>query len=525
MTEETPPTNDGTSNVDKLRSRFGPVPVDANRSAPGPRPRNAGSNGPKPGPNGPKPGPRPQGAPKAKAAPQPRPQPAPRPQPSPRPQPALQPQRSAVATEPTPLFEAAPDGVFGDTPVVVEHNEVAHHEPEPVLVSAVATEPEVPIEIIDRRDWVRVPRRMGSTLRFLIVGLVVVVGVFTVTTRVTNWWGDQFDPPGEPGDPVSFEIASGATSNDVTQDLFAQGVIANPTLFRYWVADNASSDFRAGEYTCLQENMSFDEALLCLDGQGPVPPSFFSVTIPEGMRLTEIIDVLNRQNPAWDEASLRQDLLADLVSVDLEGVPEEPIPDSPDPTNSGLEGLLFPATYQIDERDNDDTRDILRRMADTMEQRYTGLVAEIGKAPVIEELGLTDYEIITLASLIEEESRVDQDRARISRVIYNRLLTDESLGIDASSCYAAQKPCADLNLDDLRSDSPWNTRNTSNLGLPPTPIAAPGEASLRAALQPEVGDWLFYVLTNEDGSHSFAVTAAEHSANVAICVERGLGCG
>ena len=217
------------------------------------------------------------------------------------------------------------------------------------------------------------------------------------------------------------------------------------------------------------------------------------MTIPEGLRLTEIIDVLNRQNPSWDEAGLRQDLLADLVAVDLPGVPENPIIGSPDPTNSGLEGLLFPATYQIDERDSDDTRDILRRMADTMEERFTSLVNEVGRAPVISELELTDYEIITLASLIEEEYQVEQDLGMISRVIYNRLLTGESLGIDASSCYAAQKPCADLTQEDLQSDSPWNTRNLSNIGLPPTPIAAPGAAALRAALQPDEGDWLFYV--------------------------------
>lgn len=500
MADQTPPNDDESSGVDKLLSRFGPVQADSVRQAPGPRPRGGGVSRPAPSP-------RPQPSPQRAAG-------APAPKPQQRP-------KATVGTAPAPLFEAAPDSVFGDTPVVV-----AQPEPEPVVFATVVGEPEPPVEIIDRRDWVRIPRRMGPTLRFLIVAFIAVVGIFTVTSRVTTWWGNQFDPPGEPGAAVEFEIASGATANDVTQDLFAQGVIANPTLFRYWVADNATSDFQAGEYTCLQENMSFEEALVCLDGQGPVPPSFFSVTIPEGLRLTEIIDVLNGQNPAWSEANLRQDLLADLVAVDLEGVPEVPIPDSPDPTNSGLEGLLFPATYQIDERDSDDTRDILRRMADTMEERYTSLVLEVGKAPVIEELGLTDYEIITLASLIEEEYQVEEDLGRISRVIYNRLLTGESLGIDASSCYAAQKPCADLTADDLASSSPWNTRNLSNIGLPPTPIAAPGAAALEAALQPEDGDWLFYVLTDENGpgSHSFAVTAAEHAANVAICRERGLGC-
>lgn len=511
MTEENRNQPEDPSGVDKLLSRFGPVPESTQRRAPGPSAKGR----PRPGP---------AGHPARGGAPGPRPTQrgsAARPSPAP--------------AEPAPLFEAAPDSVFGDSSVVeaaapsrVAVQTAPSPQPEDdhvhvVTLEALSNEP--PVEVIDRRDWVRVPRRTGPTFRFLLVGFVSVIAIFAVATRVNTWWGDQFDPPGEPGEPIEFEIASGDTANDVTQDLFASGVIANPTLFRYWVADNATGDFQAGQYTCLQENMSFEEALDCLEGQGPVPPSFFSVTIPEGLRLTEIIDVLNRQNPAWSEANLRQDLLADLVSVDLDGVPDEALPGSPDPTNSGLEGLLFPATYQVDERDIDNTRDILRRMADTMEARYLGLVEEIGRAPVIEELGLTDYEVITLASLVEEEYRVQEDLGRISRVIYNRLLAGESLGIDASSCYAAQIPCADLTREVLESDSPWNTRNTSNLGLPPTPIASPGEAALRAALQPEEGDWLFYVLTDADGSHSFAATAAEHAANVAICVERGLGCG
>ena len=350
---------------------------------------------------------------------------------------------------------------------------------------------------------------------------MVFLGVTAVYGRVTSWWGDQYDPPGEPGSPVEFAIPSGATANDVTQDLYAEGVIANPTLFRYWLADNLDGDFQAGDYTCLQENMSFDEALECLDGQGPVPPTFFSVTIPEGLRLTEIIDVLNRENPGFDKAGLRRDLLADLVSVELSGVPDRVIPDSPDPTNSGLEGLLFPATYQIDEKEEDNTLDILRRMADEMESRYTSLVDSEGRSPIIEELELTDYEVIIIASLIEEEYLIDEDLGRISAVIYNRLLNGRfSLGIDATACYAAQKPCADLNQADLDSESPWNTRNLQNYDLPPTPIAAPGEKALRAALNPDVGDWLYYVRTEEDGGHTFAVTDAEFNAAKAICVER-----
>ena len=133
--------------------------------------------------------------------------------------------------------------------------------------------------------------------------------------------------------------------------------------------------------------------------------------------------------------------------------------------------------------------------------------------------------MLIVASLIEEEYGVEEDLGRISRVIYNRLVRGNfSLGIDATSCYAANKACADLTREDLDSTSPWNTRNTSNFGLPPTPIASPGAAAIRAALNPEPGEWLWYVLTEETGAHTFANTEGEFSAAVSLCRQRDLGC-
>ncbi len=504
-------TNDTDNGMGKLRSRFGPVPErDPSRPAPGPRRADESVQRPTPGPQRIRSG----GAPGLSS---PRPaETVSNPDVSTRDS-SMADVSTAVAVRPTPapLFDEPADDVFG-TP---QPSEWATIDAEPLPMNA-ADEP--PVEVIDRRDWVRVPRRTGPVFRFFVVALVLGLGASTVYSRVTGWFDDQYDPPGEPGDAVEFVIPSGATANDVTQSLYANNVITNPTLFRYWLGDNFEGDFLAGDYACLQENMSFDEALDCLDGVGPLPPQFFSITIPEGLRVDEIIEVLNRENPGFSEAALEEDLKATLVSVGLTGVPEEPIPGSPDPTGSGKEGLLFPATYQIDEKKSEDTLDILRRMADTMELKFTQIVDSEGKASIIDELELTDYEVIIIASLIEEEYLIDEDLGRISRVIYNRLANGRfSLGIDATSCYAAQKPCADLNVEDLNSESPWNTRNLSNFGLPPTPISSPGEKALRAALNPELGDWLYYVRTEEDGGHTFAVTDAEFNAAKAVCIERG----
>lgn len=486
-------TNGADKGVDRLLSRFGPVTSSASaRPAPGPRPANPTLARPT--------GSR-QNHPAAESS---------------------SATSTATMATPAPLFDQPHDEVFGQEPIGVGTWTDPAAPPSNLEELVAAPAPQEPVEIIDRRDWVRVPRRSGPVFRFFIVAFIVGLGVMAVFSRVNTWWDNQFDPPGEPGASVAFTIASGATANDVTQQLFSQGVIANPTLFRYWVSDNQEGDFLAGDYVCLQEDMSFEEALDCLEGVGPVPPQFFSITIPEGLRLDEIIDVLNAENPSFAKADLESDLRATLVSVGLSGVPEQPLPDSPDPTGSGKEGLLFPATYQIDEKNQSDTLDILRRMADTMELKFQEALDDSGRAPIIEQLELTDYEVLTIASLIEEEYGVDEDLGRISRVIYNRLENGRfSLGIDATSCYAAQKPCADLNSEDLNSTSPWNTRDLNNFGLPPTPIASPGEKAIRAALNPEPGDWIFYVRTEEDGGHTFANNDAEFQAAKNLCQERG----
>jgi UPF0755 protein len=487
MTDETDEDNEARG-VDRLLSRFGTVPVDPNRTPPGPRQSGESLQRPKPGP---RPGPRP----------------------APRREPELVGTGASSAFDAAPLFSEPHDDVFGDAvPQSIE--------PQP-SATVFADTPVEPREVIDRRDWVRMPRRSGPAFRFLIVACVIGFGVSFVYSAVTGWYDDQLDPPGEPGSTVEFAIESGATANDVTQDLFAKGVIANPTLFRYWLSDNFDGDFQAGDYSCLQSDMSFDEALECLDGEGPLPPQFFSITIPEGLTIEQMLAVLSRENPNYSRADLERDLQATLVSVGIEGVPDGPMPNSPDPTGSGKEGLLFPATYQIDEKKAGDTLDILIRMADTMESKFNDAVASDGRSPIIAELGLTDYEVLTIASLIEEEYRVPEDQAKISRVIYNRLLNRWSLGIDATACYAAQKSCADLNVDDLASSSPWNTRNLDNINLPPTPIASPSESSIRAALNPEPGPWFYYVLTGDDGSHTFAETDAEFQAAKQICIDRG----
>ena len=142
----------------------------------------------------------------------------------------------------------------------------------------------------------------------------------------------------------------------------------------------------------------------------------------------------------------------------------------------------------------------------------------LGYAVAPQTVGLTPYEAVVLASLIEREARVGSERAKISRVIHNRLAADWYLGIDASIVYFTGDN--ELTVTDLQTESPFNTRLSK--GLPPTPIAAPGKAALEAAMAPVSGQWMFYVLADSEGRHNFSVSSDEFERDKAKCQERGL---
>ena len=258
--------------------------------------------------------------------------------------------------------------------------------------------------------------------------------------------------------------------------------------------------------------MSFD-AVLAVLGQGPAPEVYELITIPEGLRWSATAERLLQENPIFDPAELE----AAYVSL-FEQAQYLPT----DAEYPSMEGMLFPATYDIPEDFLSDEYGFLLRMSDEFDRRYTDLLNVYGISEEFEDLGLDAYDVIIVASLVEEESLIESERPKIARVIYNRMHAGERLDIDATACYAANKPCSELTSADIDNPSPWNTRAVR--GLPPTPISAPSEASLIAALAPAEGNWLFYARTDEGGvagAHTFTATIDEHIEQVQIC--RSLG--
>jgi peptidoglycan lytic transglycosylase G len=183
------------------------------------------------------------------------------------------------------------------------------------------------------------------------------------------------------------------------------------------------------------------------------------------------------------------------------------------PEVTSLEGLLYPDTYSIGENETDEQ--ILTRLVSTFDQKAD----EIGLAAP-NASGLSPYQTIVAASLIEREAKLDEDRPLISAVIRNRLANGMPLQIDATVCYAKGGCEKSPNASDLGIDSPYNTYRI--VGLPPTPISSVTAGSLKAAQSPSSDPYLFYVLSEKNGKHKFATTQEEHDRNVEEARQKGL---
>ena len=332
----------------------------------------------------------------------------------------------------------------------------------------------------------------------ILVALVLVVGVMAAGLGAV-WVQRRLDPPGGPGRRVSVVVPSGATTSDVVELLADAGVVTDARIFRYYLRVRGGGPFQAGTYR-LRRNSSMGDVRAALD-EGP-RLAFTDVTLPEGKWVTDVADIVAGV-PGFDATVFNGEVASGTVRSLYQ----------PQDVDS-MEGLLFPDTYRIDQ--NEDEQAVLARMVTTLDQVAT----ELGYAEAAVRVGRQPYEVLVVASLVEAEAKVDGDRAKIARVIYNRLAQGMTLGIDATVYYALQRRGGGLTRSDLAVDSPYNTR--VNTGLPPTPIGLPGRASLAAAIDPEPGPWLYYVLADEEGNHAFSESYEDFQRNVATARENGL---
>jgi UPF0755 protein len=348
-------------------------------------------------------------------------------------------------------------------------------------------------------EYVAVPRETSRGRKILLIVLAAVGVLVLVLAGVAFWVRGQIDP-GSPGDEVAFTIPDGATTTDVANLLEDADIITNSAVFRYYVRYKDAGPFQAGDYDGLRTNSAMGDVIDRLE-QGPVPPVFMTVTIPPGLRLDEVKARLLADLPGLDPAELDA-ALAQASSAFLPA------------GTTNLEGFLFPETYQLTEEEATDEVALVNRLT----SEFDAVATELGYDQP-NPWGLTPYELVVIASLIEEETKVADEQAMVSRVIHNRLEQGMTLGIDATLLYEVGHTDS-LTQSQLETDSPYNTR--INPGLVPTPIAMPGRGALEAALNPAEGDWLYYVLADTEGRHFFTADYDEFLAQKELSQEQGI---
>lgn len=295
----------------------------------------------------------------------------------------------------------------------------------------------------------------------------------------------------EPGAPVQVEIPAGASTGDIAKILVEEGVIDNSAMFRLRARlDGVDGRLRSGVYD-MSTGMAYEDAVELLLA-GP-PLAYVTVTIPEGLRIEQIAERLEAQTgiPAAEFTALALGQASTFT-------PEHPY--LADVYNGSLEGYLFPKTYRI--VTGASAADVIEMMLDQFDTEIASvdMSGPSGR-------GMSLHQVVTLASMIEREARLAEERPLVSSVIYNRLDRGMLLEIDATIEYVIKKNRPRLLNRDLEIDSPYNTYR--NPGLPPGPIASPGLASLQAAAAPADTGYLYYVLTSADGAHTFTETYEE----------------
>jgi UPF0755 protein len=328
-------------------------------------------------------------------------------------------------------------------------------------------------------------------LAVLLALAVLVVGGFLVYDQgkalMANF-GETPDYKGSGVAPITITVPAGATLDEIGGILKDANVVESVQAWDAAVKSEArASSVQPGRYL-MRTQMSAINALRLLinPGESRVRAQF---TIPEGLRLSRQVDALVKgtkiKRSAY-EAALKKPKSLGLPAY----------------AKNRPEGFLFPDTYELTA--DATATSTLRQMV----EQYKAVTNDIGLQAAAKKLNRSPYEVLIVASIIEREVNQDQYRAKVARVLYNRLDKGEKLRLDSTVIYAGNLKTNTTTPKDRENKSKYNTY--AHKGLPPGPIAAPGKAALEAAANPEPGKWLYFTTVDFDsGETKFAETEAE----------------
>lgn len=342
-----------------------------------------------------------------------------------------------------------------------------------------------------RGEGTRSNRPSGLRRLLVVLAALAVIGgggfvAWKVLTPMISGLMESDDYSGPGTSEVRFTVASGDTGSAIAKKLVEADIVKSTKAYVSAAGDNAKSQgIQPGVYL-LKKQMAASEVVAVL--VEPKNRVVDGATVPEGLWVSEILPRLSTSTgvPLAQYQAAIKDAKALGLPASAKGNPE---------------GYLFPATYEFDPGTSAAAQ--LKAMVANANQRLTAAGVKAADAE----------RILTIASIVQAEAHKADDMGRVSRVIYNRLAQGMSLGMDTTVNYIYKKrgvPSADM----LANPSPYNTR--IHTGLPPGPIGNPGDAAIKAAVNPTVGDWLYFTTVNLDtGETKFTADAAEHERNAA----------
>jgi UPF0755 protein len=322
--------------------------------------------------------------------------------------------------------------------------------------------------------------------------LVVIVLAFVL------WYELESHALGSPGPQVVITVHQGESTNDVISALSQQHVIGSSLAFQISEVVHGSPTVLPGSYA-MHQNLAFSDVRQLL----AAGPNIYPVNVRPGFTLSEVAQAVDSLPGHSGES---------FAKVAASGAVHSSIV-APDPNN--LEGMLGVGIYLVLPGESDTT--ILTAMV----QRFDKEVQAVSLTPSsAAALGVTPYQMLTVASIVEKEGYVKVNMPDTARVVYNRLSQGIPLQMDSTVLYALGQDGGPVTSQDLKVQSPYNSY--LNTGLTPTPICMPSLTALNAAVHPPAGAWLYFVLVQKDGTMAFSDTYAQQLANEQLAKSRGL---
>lgn len=328
---------------------------------------------------------------------------------------------------------------------------------------------------------------------------VVVVLAIVLSGPIKHLLGSSADYTGAGSGSVTVVVHDGDSASTIGSTLASAGVVRSSTAFADAAALNPRSrNIGPGTYT-LRRHMKASLAVALM--LKPSSLVSYRVAIPEGFTAASIVTRIAADTPI--SATSLQAALKDTAALGL-----------PSYANGHVEGFLFPATYDV--QPGETATEVLKAMV----TRFDQAAAQVHLAAGATRLGMSEYAIVTLASIVQHEARLTPDFPKIAEVFVNRIHDNMPLGSDATELYFLGPGHGPLTASDLTNPSPYNTR--TNRGLPPTPIDSPGEAALEAVLHHANGPYLYFVTIDSAGHTAYATNLTRFNQLVAESQANGV---